>query len=151
MNRQRTWGELAVGQRVEAVEFPLSLYRLVVAAGANRDFNSIHHNSEYAKTTGAGEAYANTLFLQGMWERTVREFIGDAGLIHSIRGFRMRSFNLAGETAVVSGGVARIWLAPEDTERGFAALTIQTSVGSRVTVGPGEVVVSVPRGQSRSV
>jgi acyl dehydratase len=141
----RCFDDLVADQELEPVAFPLSLYRLVVAAGANRDFNAIHHNSDYARTTGAPDAYANTLFLQGMWERAVREFIGVAGVLLSLRGFRMHSFTLVGETAIVTGRVARLWTDDADPDRGFAALALQTRVGPRVTVGPGEVVVSLPR------
>src|SRR5882757_10213967 len=85
---QRYWEDIAEGDEIPAVSFPLSVYRLVVEAGANRDFNSIHHSSEYARASGAPEMYANTGFLLGMWERTVREFIGLRGSIRHIAGFR---------------------------------------------------------------
>ena len=140
---QRRWDDVAVGDPLPGAEFPISLYRLVVVAGANRDFNSIHHNSEHARATGAGEAYANTLFLQGMWERVVREFIGDAGTIRSLRGFRMRGFTLVGSTAVVEGEVSRLWL--DDDGVGLAELTLRTRNAGTVTVGPGTVVVTLPR------
>jgi acyl dehydratase len=140
---QRRWDDLALGDPVPECAFPISLYRLVVVAGANRDFNAIHHNSEYARATGAGDAYANTLFLQGMWERAVREFIGDAGTIRSLRGFRMRGFNLIGSTAVVDGEVSRLWL--EDDGVGLAELVLRTRNAGAVTVGPGTVVVTLPR------
>ena len=51
--------------------------------------------------------YANTIFLQLMWERCVRDFIGLAGTIRQIKGFRMRSFNLPGDTVTVKGAVER--------------------------------------------
>lgn len=142
---QRYWDDVSEGEPIASIAFPLSLYRLIVEAGANRDFNSIHHNSEYARQTGAPEAYANTLFLQGMWERTVREFIGDAGTIRSLSGFRMRSFNLAGDAPVVEGRVSRLWLDPGHPAVGFAELTLQTRNRDNVSVGPGTVVVTLPR------
>ena len=40
---QRYWEDISEGDEVPAISFPLSVYRLVVEAGANRDFNSIHH------------------------------------------------------------------------------------------------------------
>ena len=104
-NEQRYWDDVEEGTDVPSVAFPLSVYRLVVEAGANRDFNSIHHNSDYARASGAPEMYANTGFLLGMWERTVREFIGLGGSIRRIAGFRMRRFNTVGGTVVVRGGV----------------------------------------------
>lgn len=139
---QRRWDDVEVGESVRAIEFPLSLYRLVVEAGANRDFNSIHHNSDYARATGAQEAYANTLFLQGMWERAVREYIGDAG---TIRGFRMRSFNYVGDTAIVEGQVTRAWTDDADPEVGLVELTMQTRNSQGISVGPGTVIASLPR------
>ena len=139
---QRHWEDVAVGDALIPISFPLSLYRLVVVAGANRDFNSIHHNSEYARATGAADAYANTLFLQGMWERAVREFIGDGGTIRALRGFRMRSFNLVGDTAVVEGEVTGHWLEDDD---GLVELTLRTRCSTGVTVGPGTVVATMPR------
>ncbi len=48
VSRQRTYEEISVGDELGPVEFPLPIYRLVVAAGGNRDFNSIHHNRSYA-------------------------------------------------------------------------------------------------------
>ena len=93
---------MALGDSVGPVEFALPLYRLVVAAAAgNRDFNSIHHNRSYAMATDAPDAYASTFFLMGAWERAVRDWIGDAGTIRAIRGFRMRKFNLVG--SVIDG------------------------------------------------
>ena len=141
----RSWEDVAVGDALDPVSFPLSLSRLVVDAGANRDFNSIHHNSEYARATGAADAYANTLFLQGMWERVVREYIGDGGTIRAIRGFRMRSFTLVGDTAVVEGEVSRRWLEDEDDDAGLVELTLRTRGSDGVTVGPGTVVATMPR------
>ena len=96
--------EDVVGRRRAApVELPAPIYRLVVAAGGNRDFNSIHHNSAYAKATGAPDMYASTFFLMGTWERVVRDFIGPRGTIRSINDFRMRKFNLVGTTMTVGG------------------------------------------------
>jgi acyl dehydratase len=118
------------------VTFPITLYRLVMAAGGNRDFNAIHHNRDYARVTGAPDAYANTLFLIGMWERAIDEWTNSQGRIIAIRGFRMSRFNTVGSTAVVSGAVRAT-----DSDRGLVTFTIGTSDGDHCTVGPGEVDV----------
>ena len=138
---------MRVGEQLALVEFPLTIYRLVMEAGANRDFNSIHHNSEYAKTTGAPEMYASTSFLLGMWERAVRDFIGLEGTIRSIRGFRMKKFNPVGTTTAARGEV----LSAADAD---GVVVLELSVwcenGGQVTVGPGVVTVAVPQsGMSR--
>ncbi|TAM64553.1 MAG: acyl dehydratase [Mycobacterium sp.] len=125
-----------VGSELPNITFPITSYRLVMEAGANRDFNSIHHNRGYARATGAPDAYANTLFLMGMWERAIYDWTDSTGRIVAIRGFRMSRFNTVGTTAVVSGTVTAI-----DADRGVVTFTISTSDSASGTVGPGEVDV----------
>lgn len=124
----------SVGAELPDVAFPITLYRLVMEAGANRDFNSIHHNCEYARATGAPDSYANTLFLMGMWERAIYDWTNSTARIVAIRGFRMSRFNTAGSTAVVSGTVKAV-------DAGVVTFAISTSDGEHCTVGPGEVDV----------
>lgn len=143
---QRYWEDVAVGDEVPPVSFPLSIYRMVVAAGGNRDFNSIHHNSEYARQTGAPDMYANNTFLQGMWERAVREFIGLAGVIKRVKGFRMKIFNTVGDTVTARGKVTRLWLEGGD---GLAELELWCENSKGVTVGPGTVIVTLPRREAQ--
>ena len=140
-SEQRYWDDVEEGADVPAVAFPLSVYRLVVEAGANRDFNSIHHNSEYARASGAPEMYANTGFLLGMWERTVREFIGLGGSIRRIAGFRMRRFNTAGGTVVVRG---RVKSKRREAGEALVELEVWSELAGETTVGPGIVTVALP-------
>ncbi len=138
---QRYWDDVAEGDDVPSVEFPLTVYRLVVEAGAPRDFNAIHHNSEVARASGAPEMYANTGFLLGMWERAIREFAGLEGSVRRITGFRMRRFNVVGQTVVVRGRVAG-----KRREDGDAVVELElwSEVDGEVTVGPGTVTVVLP-------
>ncbi|MBV9450241.1 MAG: acyl dehydratase [Streptosporangiaceae bacterium] len=135
---QRTVNAVNVGDPIGPADFALPLYRLVAAAGGNRDFNSIHHNRSYAKATNAPDAYASTFFLLGTWERVVRDWIGDAGTIRSISGFRMRKFNLVGSIVTIQGTVTSIQ--PD----GIVTLELVSKVGDEVTVGPGQVEVTLP-------
>jgi acyl dehydratase len=132
--------DVKVGDELTPATYPLTVYRLVMAAGANRDFNSIHHNTEYAQSTGADEMYANTSFLLGMWERTVRDWIGTAGKIHSVSGFRMRSFNYAGDTTTVTGKVTAV-------DGDLITIEVASRNSTGITVGPGAVTVSLPARQ----
>jgi acyl dehydratase len=138
----RFFEDVTVGEQLPAVEYPLTVYRLVMAAGANRDFNSIHHNSEYARSTGAAEMYANTSFLMSAWERCVRDWMGLAGTIRGIRDFRMRSFNYAGDTLRVLGEVRDTRI--EDGV-GVVDVAVRCENGAGVSVGPGTVTITLPR------
>ncbi|HEX8601927.1 MAG TPA: hypothetical protein VF774_04735 [Pseudoduganella sp.] len=138
---QRRWQDFAVGEDMAPQHFPLSVARLVLAVGANRDFNAIHYNTEEAQASGAPEMYANNFFLQGMWEKAVRAHIGLAGRIHRLSGFQMKSFNTAGDTVVVRGRVLRTWV---DGERGMLEFDIWSENVHGVSVGPGRVLASLP-------
>jgi acyl dehydratase len=137
----RYFQDVADGEQLPPVTFPLPLYRLVVAAGATRDFNSIHHNADFARGTGAPDTYANVLFLLGMWERTLRDWIGASGTICSIKGFRMRRFTLIAERPTVIAHVS-----DKRIENGVGILTlhVHTQDSAGVTVGPGTVDVTLP-------
>lgn len=139
--QERYWEDVQEGDELPSLQFPLSVYRLVMAASANQDFNSIHHNSEYAKKTGAPDMYANNIFLQGMWERTVREYIGNAGVIKSLRNFRMRSFNTVGDTVVTKGKVKRKWI--ENGEH-FIEIEMVSENAKGISVGPGSIIATLP-------
>ncbi|MDT5003636.1 MAG: hypothetical protein QOJ24_812 [Mycobacterium sp.] len=138
----RYFDDVTDEDELPTVAFHLPIYRLVVAAGANRDFNSIHHNAEYARATGAPDMYVNALFLLGMWERSIRDWIGDAGTIRSISGFRMSRFTTVGETALI---LARVNGKRIDNGIGVVTVDIRTEDSSGVTAGPGTVEVTLPR------
>lgn len=139
--KQRYWDSIFEGEEIPTVKFPLSVYRLVMAAGTNLDFNSIHHNTEYAQKTGAQEMYANKTFLLGMWEKSIREYIGVAGEIKRIARFRIKSFNIAGDTVIVKGLVKRKWQQGEDF---FVELEMWSENSNGISIGPGEVIVTLP-------
>lgn len=139
--KQIYWDDVGMGDELPTQEFPLSVFRLVMAAGSNRDFNSIHHNTEYAQATGAPEMYANNFFLQGMWEKTVREYIGLRGVIKSLKGFRMSSFNTVGDTVVTKGRVQDKW---QENGENFLELEVWSENTTGVSVGPGTMVVTIP-------
>ncbi|MFS2008846.1 hypothetical protein ACCD06_03140 [Azospirillum sp. CT11-132] len=139
------WQEVEEGEELAPLAFPLSVYRLVMAAGANRDFNSIHHNSDYARVSGAPEIYANNFLLQGMWERLVRDRIGLGSVIRRLSGFRMRIFNTVGDTVTVRGRVRRKWLeGGEGVLEGFVEFEIWSENAGGVSVGPGTMVATMP-------
>jgi acyl dehydratase len=141
VTKQRCWEDVAEGEELPPLRFPLTVFRLVAAAGATRDYNAIHHNTEIAQASGAPEMYANTLFLLGMWERSVREYIGLDGRIRRIAGARMRSFNTVGDEVIVRGRVVGKRL---EERAGIVELEVWTENRNGISVGPGTVTVTMP-------
>ena len=140
---QRRFEDVQKGDAIPSLSFPLTVHRLVVHAGASRDYSPIHHNRDVAVDQGAPDMYANNVFLQSMWERAIREWIGLDGVIKRLGPFRMTRFTPVGETVVVSGVVARTWTDAEEH-------LVELSMRSTISLGDcvvGSVVVSLPSNQ----
>jgi hypothetical protein len=138
---QRYFEDVSEGDAVPPVVFPMTVLRLVIEAGANRDFAQIHHNTPVTQAQGAPDMYANNVFIQGMWERTVREYIGLGGRFKKTGPFRMRIFNNVGETVVTKGTVKRKWV---EGDEHLVELEIVSEHSRGISVGPGPVVVTLP-------
>lgn len=142
MNDTPTFEDFKVGQTIPAVVLNLTLHRLVLHAGGNRDLTSLHYDDDAGAAAGARGAFINNVFAMGMWERAVREFAGPSAIIHSISGLKMSSFNCVGDVLSTRGEVARTW---SEDGVGFVELSIEThnQTTARTTVGPGTVLISV--------
>lgn len=99
---------MKIGDTLPEIRIPITLHRLVMEAGANRDLSMIHHNTKVAQATGAPDAYTNTFFLMGMFERQLREFIGLTGRIKKIGPMQMKTFNCVGDVLVLKGTIMYI-------------------------------------------
>jgi len=96
-SKQLYFEDVEVGSEVPPVSIPIDLQRLVMEAGANRDFSSIHHDRDLAQASGAPDAFASTTFIMGMFERTLREWMGLQGSIKKLGPFRMMIFMSVGD------------------------------------------------------
>jgi acyl dehydratase len=105
-------------------------------AGANRDFSLIHHDRDVARATGAPDAYMNTFFIAGMFERLLREWMGPRGRIRKITSLRMQVFNCVGDTAVFKGSVDSV-----DTANNEVAISLTSETDSGVTVTADATVI----------
>ena len=97
--------DVVIGDELPSIEIPITLQRLVMEAGANRDFSLMHHDVGVAQTTGAPDAFANTYFLMGMFERLMRDWASPKARIRKIGPLRMLIFNAVGDTVRFRGVV----------------------------------------------
>ncbi len=136
---RRTIETVAVGDELGPISIPITLQRLVMEAGANRDFSLIHHDRDVARATGAPDAYMNTFFIAGMFERLLREWMGHAGRLQKISNLRMLMFNTVGDTVAFSGCVSE-----KHPESGQVLVTLScdSSRGQTVTA---QALVTLPQ------
>ena len=100
--------DIQAGEALPPIAIPITLQRLVMEAGANRDLSLMHHDGNVARATGAPDAFANTYFLMGMFERLMREWIGPRARIRKIGPLRMMVFNAVGDTVQFKGLVETV-------------------------------------------
>lgn len=135
---QRTIGDVEVGEQLAPISIPITLQRLVIEAGANRDFSLIHHDRDVARKTGAPDAYMNTFFIAALFERLVRGWMGLGGQLNAIRHLRMQVFNVVGDVVTVRGAVRDV---STGDHRVVINLACETDNGVTVTA---EATVTLP-------
>jgi len=100
-------GVIEPGLRTPEFTIPLTIQRMVMEAAANRDFASIHHDTAVAQASGAPDMFVNTMFLQTLFEVSLRNWMGPAGRLRRL-GFQMRTFNCPGDILRCAGEVTAI-------------------------------------------
>jgi acyl dehydratase len=121
---------IGAGDELLPISIPITLQRLVMEAGANRDLSLIHHDGKVAQATGAPDAFANTYFLMGMFERLIRQWAGPKARIRKIGPLRMMIFNAVGDTLQFKGVVGSV-----DEATGYVSLDmwVESDRGKTVT------------------
>ena len=127
-SHQVYYEDAQVGDAIPPITMPVTLQRLVMEAGANRDLSLIHHDRDVARSTGAPDAYMSTYFILGMIERLLREWMGVRGTIKKIGSLRMTQFNCVGDVVTFKGTIRELG------GDGSAVVDVTSETGNGVTV-----------------
>jgi hypothetical protein len=100
----RHYEDVTFGQPLPALRLPITLQRLVMEAGANRDFSPWHFDLDVARALGAPAAFANTTLIETLLEAAVRCW-GRLGARIRRLEFAMRGHNCAGDVVSIGGRV----------------------------------------------
>jgi len=132
------------GDYLPTFPLALTLQRLVMEAGVNRDFAPIHHDREVAQAAGAAGPFANIMLVQALLEATLRGWMGLDGRVRRL-AITTRSFAPAGE---VMTGHGRVTGTRPEEHGGLVDLEVWTeSAGARSAVGTATVWLP-PRGET---
>jgi acyl dehydratase len=98
------WEDVAVGDALDPVTVLITLQRLVMEAGVNRDFSPWHFDPVAAHDSGAQDVFANTTFVETLLEAGIRSWAGLAPRIRMLE-FALRAPNCIGDEVSAAGVV----------------------------------------------
>jgi len=130
--------DVSIDSELSPISIPMTLQRLVMEAGANRDLSLMHHDRDIAQATGSPDAFANTYFILGMFERLLREWMGLKGQIKKINSLRMKTFNCPGSLLTFKAKITSL----EENNTVALNLWVESENGTTVTA---EAIVELPQ------
>jgi acyl dehydratase len=123
-------GDVAVGDRLPVLSYPVTATTVVLGALATRDWRPMHHDKDFAvHRNGTRDIFLNTPNQAAWFERFVTDWTGPYGRLQRMT-FRMRGSIFPGDTMVFSGTVTDTGV--DETGCGFATLDIAVSVDDDV-------------------
>jgi len=98
--QSRFFEEVAVGEALPPLEFPITQKTMVLAVCGTRDLMPYHHNPAYSKLVGNRDQFVNTMFEQALFARFVTDWSGPES------DFRETTLQMVGQ--LCPGDVARV-------------------------------------------
>jgi len=100
----RAYEDVQVGESLSPFTVPLTLQRMIMEAGANRDFTPTHSDPAAARAVGAPAVFAGATMVETLLEAGIRTWAGLAPRI-AVMEYAMRDFTCAGDVVTVTGTV----------------------------------------------
>ena len=139
MTQQLYYEDVHLGDAPPPVTFNLTIQRMVMSAGANRDFTSYHHNTAAGIASGSPNMFLNNVSTLTLWERVISDWIGIHGRVKSVE-FRITTFHAAGDVVTTKGEVKKKW-----QENGQNLINLEmSSEHSRGQCRVGSAVIALP-------
>lgn len=138
---------LAVGDTLGSSSLDLTLQRLIMVAGANRDFALAHSDNETARQGNAPAAFADSLFVFTMIEKLLLQWGGQNTRIRKLGPLKIQDFVVCGQNAIARGTIERLGTAPGPDGRDWTEAVARVEIiqdDGRIPVH-GHATVLLPR------
>ena len=113
-----TLAEVAVGDKLEAVDIDVTNALVVCGALATRDFEPVHHNKTEAQAVGLPDVFMNILTSQGLMTRYTTDWSGPEAVVRSI-DLKLGAPNIPGMVMTMTGEVSAL-----DADTGVVDITV---------------------------
>ncbi len=122
----RLLGDVAAGDTLPQLAYPVTATTVVLGALASRDWRPMHHDKDFAvNRNGIQDIFLNTPNQAAWFERFVTDWTGPHGRLQRMT-FRMLGSIFPGDTMVFDGTVTETGV--DDEGCGWAAIDISVSV-----------------------
>lgn len=142
MPEQRYWGDVAEGDELPGFDLRLTETKIVEQVSGSQDFYPVHHDREFARAGGHADIFVNTGFTRAALCRLLTDFAGVDGWPRRLT-YEMRRMNRPGDTIMVRGKVARMYVAEDGAHCADIDLWIENDREGVTTPASGTVVLPV--------
>jgi hypothetical protein len=105
--RTLTLAEVAIGDKLPAIDIDITTGLVVCGALATRDFEPVHHNKAAAMATGLPDVFMNILTSQGLMTRYATDWSGPEAVVKSL-DLRLGAPNVPGMVMTMTGEVTAV-------------------------------------------
>ncbi len=100
----KKYNSVAVGDKLPALEIPITSGLIVGGAAASRDFTPVHHDKKVAQAAGLPDIFMNILTSNGLMGRFVTDWSGPDSTLKAI-DIKLGAPNLPGFVMTITGTV----------------------------------------------
>jgi len=123
--------EIAAGQELPPLHFPVTATTIVLGALASRDWRPMHHDKDFAvERNGVKNIFINTPNFQAWLERYLTDWTGPKGRLGRMT-FKMKKSVFPGDDMTISGCVASV--STDETGCHWAEVDVFVTVAGVVT------------------
>lgn len=138
-SHQRNWNDVEVGNSLGELEFNLDWTAMVLQVSGSQDWTPIHHDFEFAKSSGIPTIFYNTGWIMSIFGRLLTDWAGPQGWVYQL-GFQMRGMNMHESTVTVKANVENKRI-EDDKAYVDIRLILDNSVMGTTTVGKAVVIL----------
>lgn len=103
MNTQ-SFNQVSVGDKLPALEIPITSSLIVGGAIASRDFTPVHHDKKVAQKSGLPDVFMNILTSNGLMGRFVTDWAGPDSRLSKV-DIKLGAPNLPGFVMTITGEI----------------------------------------------
>jgi len=104
MNKTLKSSDVSVGQTLPEHDIPVTTSLVTCGALATRDFEKVHHDKDFAQSSGMPDVYMNILTTQGLTETYLRNWMGPDAILKTL-SIKLGAPNIPGTTMTMTGEV----------------------------------------------